>query len=169
MTKKKNDIEEKDKLQKDAVATGNPEAGTLENGQEEAAEEELLPSALEQLKQSVTEDDDAPTSSLTLSKILGGDILSAQMVRRQVWLCLLIALIFTVYVAFRYQCQQDTIDIAQLETQLVDAKYKALSSSSNLTERCRESRVLEMLRNNQDSLLQPSIQPPYKVMVPEGN
>jgi hypothetical protein len=122
---------------------------------------------LEQIKQSVSEDDEAPIGTLTLRKILGGDILSAQLVRRQVWLLLLIVVFITVYVAFRYQCQQDMLDIAQLETQLVDSKYKALSSSSNLTERCRESHVIEALRNNKDSVLHQSQQPPYKIFVPE--
>ena len=122
---------------------------------------------LEQIKQSVSEDDDAPIGTLTLRKILGGDILSAQLVRRQVWLLLLIVVFITVYVAFRYQCQQDMLDIAQLETQLVDSKYKALSSSSNLTERCRESHVIDALRNNKDSVLHQSQQPPYKIFVPE--
>jgi hypothetical protein len=123
--------------------------------------------SLEQLKKNVTEGDNAPTSTLTLRKILGGEILSAQMVRRQVWLCLLIALFLTFYVAFRYQCQQDMIDIAQLENELTDAKYKALSSSSTLTERCRESQVLEGLRTNRDSTLHTSSQPPYKIYVHE--
>jgi hypothetical protein len=122
---------------------------------------------LEQIKQSVSEDDDAPIGTLTLRKILGGDILSAQLVRRQVWLLLLIVLFITVYVAFRYQCQQDMLDIAQLESELVDAKYKALSSSSTLTERSRESRVLEALSFNKDSVLHVSKQPPFKIMVPE--
>jgi len=129
-------------------------------------------SALEQLKQSVTEDDTAPASSLSFLKIIGGDVLSSQVVRQQVWLCLLIALFLTFYVAFRYQCQQDMIDIAQLENELKDAKYKALSSSSNLTERCRESLVLKALLENLDSAelpqaIHPSSQPPYKVYVPE--
>lgn len=124
-------------------------------------------STLEQLKESVTEDDDTPIGSLTLRTILGGDILSATMVRRQVWLCLLIALFVTVYVAFRYQCQQDMIDIEQLEAQLIDAKYKALSSSSTLTERCRESHVLDMLHAKSDSTLMPSKMPPFKIEIPE--
>ncbi len=77
-------------------------------------------------------------------------------------------MVFTiVYVAFRYQCQQDMIAIDKLENELKDAKYKALSSSSTLTERCRESHVLELLKNRNDSLLRPSDQPPYIINVPE--
>ena len=124
-------------------------------------------SAFEQMKKSVSEDDNAPIGTLTLRKILGGDILSAQMVRSQIWLLLLIVFFVTVSVAFRYQCQQDILDIAQLEKKLTDVKYKALSSSSQLTERCRESHVLEMLRQNKDSVLHISMQPPYIVTVPE--
>ncbi len=136
-----------------------------ETEQVETQKEEA--SALDQIRQRVSEDDDAPIGSLNLRTILGGDILSAQQVRRQVRLMILIVLFVTVYVAFRYQCQQDVLDIAQLENELTDAKYKALSSSSNLTERCRESHVLEALRNNEDSVLQTSNQPPYKIVIPE--
>lgn len=122
---------------------------------------------LDKIKQSASEDDTAPAGQLSLRIVLGGDILSAQFVRKQVWLILLIVVFVIVYVAFRYQCQQDMIDINQLETKLTDAKYKALSSSSTLTERCRESQVLELLKANNDSLLHASEQPPYKIEVPE--
>lgn len=141
-----------------------------EPAQPEAADEPAKrgqQSTFEQIKNSVSEDDDAPIGSLTLRKILGGDILSASMVRSQIWLLLLIVLFITVSVAFRYQCQQDILEIAQLEKRLTDVKYKALSSSSQLTERCRESHVLKMLQQNKDSLLHISTQPPYIVTVPE--
>ena len=57
------------------------------------------------------------------------------------------------------------IKIDQLEGQLKDAKFKALSSSSSLTEKCRESHVLEILKQNQDSLLHQADQPPYIIEV----
>ena len=123
---------------------------------------------LKELKAQVSEDEQTPVGALTLRKILGGDILSAVPVRRQVWLILLIVLFMVVYVAIRYQCQQDIIRISQLETELKDAKYRALSSSSTLTERCRESQVLEVLRQNQDSVLHVSDQPPYIINIPES-
>ena len=58
--------------------------------------------------------------------------------------------------------------IDKMEGQLKDAKYKALSSSSTLTERCRESQVLRVLRQVGDSLLHVSDQPPYKINIPES-
>ena len=122
---------------------------------------------LKEIKQNVSEDDNMPVGTLTLRKILGGDILSADLVRRNIWPLVLVVFFTVVYVAIRYQCQQDIIQIDKLERELKDAKYKALSSSSTLTERCRESQVLIVLRENHDSLLQISDQPPYIINVPE--
>jgi cell division protein FtsL len=89
------------------------------------------------------------------------------MVRSQIWLFVLIVAFSTVYVAFRYQCQQDMLTIDKMEQQLKDAKFRALSSSSRLTEKCRESHVLEILKQNNDSLLHQADQPPYIIEVPE--
>ena len=122
---------------------------------------------LKEIKQNVSEDDNMPVGTLTLRKILGGDILSADLVRRNIWPLVLVVFFTVVYVAIRYQCQQDIIQIDKMERELKDAKYKALSSSSTLTERCRESQVLKVLRENHDSLLQISDQPPYIINVPE--
>ena len=137
--------------------------------QEELKAKELK--ALEKLKEikaNVSEDDTTPVGALTLRKILGGDILSADLVRRNIWMFVLVVFFTVLYVAIRYQCQQDLIQIDKMEAKLKDAKYKAFSSSSTLTERCRESQVLKVLRQNNDSLLHVSDQPPYIINVPES-
>ena len=131
------------------------------------AEKEEKVSALEMLKNSVSEEDNNPTTQLSLKTILGGDILNAELFRRQLWLIVIIVVFVIIYVASRYQCQQDIIKIANMETELKDAKYRALSISSKLTERCRESHVLQLLKENNDSLLQVSDQPPYIINIPE--
>lgn len=128
---------------------------------------ETIETKLQLLKKQATESDPKPSPTLTLRKILGGDILYGELVRSQIWVILLIVLFTVIYVAFRYQCQQDMITIDKLQTQLKDAKYKALSSSSTLTERYRESRVLELLRLNNDSLLHIAEQPPYIIIIDE--
>ena len=131
------------------------------------AEKEEKVSAFEMLKNSVSEEDNNPTTQLSLKTILGGDILNAELFRRQLWLIVIIVVFVIIYVASRYQCQQDIIKIANMETELKDAKYRALSISSKLTERCRESHVLQLLKENNDSLLQVSDQPPYIINIPE--
>ena len=131
------------------------------------AEKEEKVSALQMLKNSVSEEDNNPTTQLSLKTILGGEILNAELFRRQLWLIVIIVVFVIIYVASRYQCQQDIIKIANMETELKDAKYRALSISSKLTERCRESHVLQLLKENNDSLLQVSDQPPYIINIPE--
>lgn len=129
--------------------------------------EEKLKETIRKIKDSAREEDPKPSGQLNLRTILGGELLTTEMVRSQIWLFVLIVLFSIVYVAFRYQCQQDMITIDRLEGELKDAKYRALSSSSTLTEKCRESRVLEILKQNKDSLLHQADQPPYIIQVPE--
>ncbi len=135
---------------------------------EEAAEmKEQAIKTINMINDKASEEDPKPTSAMTLRTILGGDFLTADMVRRQIWLFVLLVVIAIFYVAFRYQCQQDIIAIDKLEKEVLDAKYKALSSSSTLTEKCRESHVLKALKQNKDSLLHVADQPPYIIDVPE--
>lgn len=119
------------------------------------------------IMKNATEDDAPLSKNITLNKILGGDILTSRTVRRQIWVFLLIAFFALIYISNRYSCQQDLIEINKLQDRLQDAKYKALSSSSQMTERSRESNVLEMLRENNDSTLKTPDQPPYIITVPE--
>ncbi len=119
------------------------------------------------IKERAKEEDPKLTSTMTLRTILGGDFLTADMVRRQIWLFILMVIFTILYVAFRYQCQQDMIAIDKLEKEVLDAKYKALSCSSTLTEKCRESHVLEALKQNKDSLLHIADQPPYIIYIEE--
>ena len=132
-----------------------------------AEAEEIDKSLSEVIRQQATEDEAPQSRTFSLRKILGGDVLSTSFMRRQVWLCVLIALFIVVYIGNRYSCQQDIIEIDALQKELKDAKYKALSSNSKLTELSRQSNVLEMLKNNKDSTLKMPTQPPYIITVPD--
>lgn len=112
--------------------------------------------------------DDEPLmpNNITLKKILGGDILNTQFLRRQIWVIVIASLFIIVYISNRYKCQQNLIKIDKLTNELEDAKYRALSSSSDLTQQTRESKVLERLRNDKDSTLHIAMQPPYIINIP---
>ena len=105
----------------------------------------------EAIKEQAIEEEKPQSSNFTLRKILGGDFLSSEMLKKQIWVIILIAMFTLVYVSNRYSCQKDLLKINELNIKLEDAKYKALASSSQLTELCRESNVLNMLKNNNDS------------------
>lgn len=131
-------------------------------------QEQLPPQLKEVIREQATEEDSLPSTGDTLRKILGGDFLTTEIIRRQIGVIIITAIFVMVYISNRYNCQQDLIEIDRLKTELKDAKYKALASSSELTEMCRESNVLNMLKNNKDSVLKIPTQPPYIITVPEN-
>lgn len=134
---------------------------------EENNEDKIAQELKDVIALQATEEEAPLSSNLTLTKILGGDILTAQFIRRQIWLIILVVGFMIVYIANRYSVQKDLIELDQLQRELQDAKYKALSSSSQITEKSRESNVLDMLKNNKDSILHIATQPPYIINVPE--
>ncbi len=133
--------------------------------QEDAAEEG--PTLKEVILEQATEEEAPLSKNFTLKKILGGDILTTATIRKQIWVVLLITLFIIIYISNRYSVQQNLIEIDLLQKELQDARYKALSTSSQLTEQSRESNVLEMLKNNKDSVLKIASQPPYIINVPK--
>lgn len=138
-----------------------------QEGQQVEVLEEESPSLKEVLIEQAIEGEAPASAKFTLKKVLGGDILSTKTIRDQIWVFLLIAVFMIGYIANRYRIQKNLLEIDRLNTMLQDAKYKALSSSSQLTEKSRESHVLDMLKNNKDSVLKIPSQPPYIVNVPE--
>lgn len=149
-----------------APAEGNSDAPGDKEDDGEVREPQK--SFAEAAREHAREEDDLLTKQhITLSQILGGDFFMAQILRRQIWLIILITAFAMVYIASRYSCQKSQLEIDKLNTQLKDAKYKALSSSSQLTEKSRESNVLNMLKNCKDSTLHIADQPPYTINVPE--
>lgn len=135
---------------------------------EEVANEELLqPHSLKELIEMQATDEDMPLSSnLKLEMILGGNVLSSQVVKKQIGLIVLITCFILVYIACRYNVQQKLILIDKLQTTLQETKFKARAKNSLLTEKTRESHVLELLKNNKDSVLKIPTQPPYIIKVP---
>ena len=139
-----------------------------ETPKEEPQQQEAPQASLKEvLAKQAIEEEASGSSSFTLRKILGGDILTAQIIRRQIWLVILIVFFVIIYISNRYNIQNDIIELDKLQKELQDTKYKALSTSSQITEKSRESNVLDMLKNNKDSVLHIATQPPYIINIPE--
>lgn len=94
--------------------------------------------------------------------IIGGDILATDFFRRQTKLMVLIMLLVIFYIHNRYACQQQMITIDKLKKDLIDIKYDALTRSSELMERSRQSRIEEYI-SSKESDLQTSTNPPYLI------
>ena len=165
-------ISEKSIAEEKAQASQEPpkqETPQQENLQQEEPQQQEAPQASlkEVIAKQAIEEEASGSSSFTLRKILGGDILTAQIIRRQIWLVILIVFFVIIYISNRYNIQNDIIELDKLQKELQDTKYKALSTSSQITEKSRESNVLDMLKNNKDSVLHIATQPPYIINVPE--
>ncbi len=149
-----------------AEKSEKPEKNGTPVTEESPRQDEETPSLQEAIKEQAREDEAAQSSTFTLRRILGGDFLTTQMLRRQIGVILLCVVFIIIYISNRYSCQKKMLEIDKLNIELQDAKYKSLSSASELTERCRESNVLDMLKTNKDSLLKIAAQPPYIIEVP---
>ena len=73
--------------------------------------------------------------------VLGGDILATDFFRRQIKLMGLVMLFTILYVDNRYSCQRQLIELAQLQQELADIRYNALTRSSELMQKSRQSNI----------------------------
>lgn len=131
-------------------------------------EEDPLMSFRQALHEQIHEDDETPHGQeMSLLKILGGDFFAAQILRRNILAMILISVFVIVYISNRYRCEKSMLEIDNLKRELQDMKYKALSTSSQLTEQSRQSNVLTQLKQNNDSVLHVADCPPFVVNIPE--
>lgn len=148
---------------------GAPSPEEEDNASEtESLESEKASTFSEAVVRQATEEEKPSSFNFSLAKILGGDMWSAQIIRKQIWLIVLIVLFIFVYISNRYHVQKDLLEIDKLQKELQDAKFKELSSHSQITEKSRESKVLELLKNNKDSILHMATQPPYIINIPKN-
>lgn len=104
-------------------------------------------------------------SHITWMTIMGGDILAHSFFRRQINLLCLIVFLTIIYIDNRYTSQREMIEIDRLKKELVDTKYDALTISSELIEKSRQSRIETYISAKGDPLKTAS-QPPY--LIKEG-
>ena len=126
-------ISEKPIAEEKAQASQEPpkqETPQQENLQQEEPQQQEAPQASlkEVIAKQAIEEEASGSSSFTLRKILGGDILTAQIIRRQIWLVILIVFFVIIYISNRYNIQNDIIELDKLQKELQDTKYKALSN-----------------------------------------
>ena len=101
-------------------------------------------------------------SHISLRSILGGEILVHSFLRRQVYLLILIVILTILYIDNRYSSQQELIEIDRLKKELTDIKYDALTISSELTEKSRQSRIEEYI-SAEGRQLQTAATPPFLI------
>jgi hypothetical protein len=99
---------------------------------------------------------------MSIRSILGGDILANDFFKRQTSLLILIMVLTILYIDNRYTSQQEMIEIDRLKKELTDIKYDALTRSSELMEKSRQSRIEEYI-STEESHLETSTCRPYLI------
>ena len=112
-------------------------------------------------KQKKQKGNEAP-NHVSFKNILGGDILANDFFKRQTSLLILIMVLTILYIDNRYTSQQELIKIDQLKKELTDIKYDALTRSSELMEKSRQSRIEEYISTG-ESPLETSTNRPYLI------
>ena len=108
--------------------------------------------------------DPKQNSQISLIRILGGDILANDFFRRQTKLIVLIVILTIIYIDNRYSSEREIIEIDHLKKELTDIKYDALTISSELTEKSRQSKIEEYISGKETGKpLSTAATPPYLI------
>ena len=106
--------------------------------------------------------ENASPKHMSIRSILGGDILANDFFKRQTSLLILIMILTILYIDNRYTSQQELIEIDRLKKELIDIKYDALTRSSELMEKSRQSRI-EKYISTEESHLETATNRPYLI------
>lgn len=136
--------------------------GTVEDGQ---GADDSPGTALSPIKAFTQNEGVEERPNVSLREILGGDILTGGWLRRQMGLIVLCTFFAIIYITNRYSSEQEIIEIERLKTELTEAKYRALTRSSELTVKTRQSQIEESLKATPDSVLEVPKEPPFLINV----
>ena len=106
--------------------------------------------------------ENASPKHMSIRSILGGDILANDFFKRQTSLLILIMILTILYIDNRYTSQQELSEIDRLKKDLTDIKYDALTRSSELMEKSRQSRIEEYI-STEESHLETATNRPYLI------
>ena len=93
---------------------------------------------------------------------LNGDKLRSKRIREQYPLIGLIAVLVFMYILTGYQSAKQQHRLTDTKKEMLDAKFRYMTISAQLTDATRQSKVGEVLRENGSSLQENTI-PPTKV------
>ena len=93
---------------------------------------------------------------------LNGDILRSQKIREQYPLIALIVALIFLYILTGYQASKQQHRLTDTKKEMLDAKFRYMTISAELTNTTRQSQVLEALKAN-GSVLQENRIPPVKI------
>lgn len=110
-----------------------------------------------------TEGESEANESKSISDVVRSIRIDGQLFFRQIPLLLLILAGILLMVTNRYQAQQEIIKKEQLQKEVEDWRFRALTRSSELTTKTRQSQIEERLKLLGDSALTTPKEPPFTI------
>lgn len=132
------------------------EAKPSEQAMEEEQGKALLNSLIKE-----GEDDDEDQQIKHIRDLIQVIRIDGQWFRRQIGVILLMVFGIILYITNRYQAQSEIIEEGALRDTLQDMKFRNLTRNSELTLKCRQSKLEELMKANGDSTLLPSTEAPF--------
>lgn len=94
--------------------------------------------------------------------VLGGGFLKEDFFTRHTRMIVFVVILVFFFIGNRYTCLQKLREIDRLQQELRDVRFEALSISSELTDKSRQSQI-ELLIEEQGIDLEGSTAPPYEL------
>ncbi|MBR5677749.1 MAG: hypothetical protein IKX20_06400 [Paludibacteraceae bacterium] len=99
----------------------------------------------------------------TIQSWLNGDKLRSKKIREQYPLIGLIVVLVFLYILTGYQSAKQQHRLTDTKKEMLDAKFRYMTISAQLTNTTRQSQIIEALRAN-GSALQENTKPPTKIL-----
>ena len=103
------------------------------------------------------------TNAHTIQSWLNGDKLRSQKIREQYPLLALIVGLVFLYIFAGYQAAEQQKRLTDTKKEMLDAKFRYMTISAQLTNTTRQSQIMEAPRAN-GSALQENTKPPTKIL-----
>ncbi len=107
------------------------------------------------------ESDTEETDEVTLQNVI--KTLDGAWLMKQMPLLGIVAFFLVVMTTLHYQWQKDIIEKETLKNAIEDITIRSAAVNSELTEKTRQSMIERRLKNNGDSTLLPSTEPPFVI------
>ena len=101
---------------------------------------------------------------VNLKDLIGGDILSREIVIRQIPFVLFLFAVLLFYIANQYQGDKVMKEIVDVEKRLKDLRTESVSTAFQLMEKSKQTEVIRMIREK-GLLLEEAMEPPATIEV----
>ena len=150
-------LNQEEKTEEEPSQSADDSGVETETDNEKAEDKEQADNAkaAKAIEQLASEED---TVDISLTTIIGGDILATRWFKRQLFFVFVLAILSVLYITNRYAYQQEKIERKKLTQELEDHRKRAIVAECNLIDFCRRKNIEA---NLSDTTLRVSTEPCY--------